>query len=91
MSDLNISVQGTPNPNAAKFTVNRTLVQDGASESYFGHETAGDSELAVRLFAVPGVESLLIAEDFITVTKADSADWDDVVPQIETAIAEVLS
>ena len=91
MSDLNISVQGTPNPNAAKFTVNRTLVQDGSSESYFGPESAGDSVLASRLFAVHGVESLLIAEDFITVTKADSADWDDLVPQIEAAIEEVLS
>jgi hypothetical protein len=91
LSDLNISVQGTPNPNAAKFTVNRTLVQGGSSESYFGPESAGDSDLAARLFAVRGVESLLIAEDFITVTKADSVDWDDLVPQIEAVIAEVLS
>ena len=91
MSDLNISVQGTPNPHAAKFTVNRTLVEGGSSESYFGSEGAGDSDLAARLFAVQGVESLLIAEDFVTVTKADTAVWDDLVPLIEAAIEEVLS
>jgi Scaffold protein Nfu/NifU N terminal len=91
MPDPNITVQGTPNPNAAKFTVDRTLVEGGSSMSYFDSETASDDALASRLFVIDGVESLLIAEDFVTVTKADSANWDDLVPQIENAIKEVLS
>ena len=91
MPDTSINVQGTPNPNAAKFTVNRTLVQGGPSKSYFEPETAKDDPLAKALFAVDGVESLLIAEDFITVTKTESAEWDTLVPQIENAIKEALS
>jgi hypothetical protein len=91
MPDPNITVQGTPNPNAAKFTVDRTLVEGGSSMSYFDPETASDDALASRLFVIDGVESLLIAEDFVTVTKADSANWDDLVPQIENAIKEALS
>jgi hypothetical protein len=91
MPDPNITVQGTPNPNAAKFTVDRNLVEGGSSLSYFDPETAKDDPLASRLFGVEGVESLLIADDFVTVTKSAAADWDDLVPEIETAIREALS
>jgi hypothetical protein len=91
MPEPTVTVQGTPNPNAAKFTVDRTLVEGGSSMSYFDPESARDNALATRLFEIEGVQSLLIAEDFVTVTKADSADWDDLVPEIEAAIKEVLS
>jgi hypothetical protein len=91
MPGPSITVQGTPNPNAAKFTVDRTLVEGGASVSYFDPETAKDDPLASRLFGIEGVDSLLIAEDFVTVTKAPSASWDDLVPQIESVIKEALS
>jgi hypothetical protein len=91
MPEPNITVQGTPNPNAAKFTVDRTLVEGGESHSFFEPETATDDPLAKVLFEIAGVESLLIAEDFVTVTKNPSATWDTLVPQIETAIMEALS
>jgi hypothetical protein len=91
MPGPNITVQGTPNPNAAKFTVDRSLVEGGASVSYFDPATAKDDPIASRLFAVDGVDSLLIADDFVTVTKSPSANWDDLVPKIETILKEVLS
>ena len=91
MPDPDITVQGTPNPNAAKFTVDRTLVEGGGSKPYFDPQAAEQDPLASRLFAIEGVESLLIAEDFITVTKSASADWDALVPQIEETIKKVLS
>jgi hypothetical protein len=91
MPDPSIGVEGTPNPNAAKFTVNRTLVEGGASRSYFDPANAAEDPLAKKLFAIDGVESLLIAENFVTVTKSASVDWDTLVPQIENAIKEALS
>ncbi|UCC72179.1 MAG: NifU N-terminal domain-containing protein [Gemmatimonadota bacterium] len=91
MSDPSITVQGTPNPNAAKFTVDRTLVEGGTSRSYFDPAAAAGDRLARTLFEIDGVESLLVAEDFVTVTKAESADWEALVPQIENAIKEALS
>lgn len=91
MPEPNVTVQGTPNPNAAKFTVDRTLVEGGASLSFFDSEKAKDHPLAGKLFGVNGVESLLLAEDFVTVTKSPSANWDDLAPQIENAIREALS
>ena len=91
MPGPNITVQGTPNPNAAKFTIDRTLVEGGASVSYFDPDTARDDPLARKLFQIDGVDSLLIAEDFVTVTKSPTAAWDDLVPKIENVIKEVLS
>ena len=91
MPGPNITVQGTPNPNAAKFTVDRTLVEGGASVSYFDPDTAKEDPIAARFFEVDGVDSLLIAEDFVTVTKAAAADWDVLAPKIETILKEVLS
>ncbi len=52
---------------------------------------ASEDALASRLFAIDGVESILIAEDFVTVTKSGSAVWEDLVPRIENAIKEALS
>ncbi len=91
MPDPNVTVQGTPNPNAAKFTVDRPLVEGGPSRSYFDRESAQADPLARALFEIVGVESVLIADDFVTVTKSTSIDWDALVPLIESAIKEVLS
>jgi hypothetical protein len=91
MPGPNITVQGTPNPNAAKFTVDRTLVEGGSSESYFDADQAQGHALAAALFGIGGVVSLLIAEDFVTVTKSETADWEELVPEIQNAIEEVLS
>jgi hypothetical protein len=91
MAEPNIVIQGTPNPNAAKFTVDRTLIEGRAGVSYFDADTAAENALAKRLFAIDGVESILIAEDFVTVTKSSSAAWEDLVPEVENAIKEALS
>ena len=74
MSELNVRVEGTPNPNAAKFVLDRPVLGDG-SRSYFDAQTAENDPLARRLFAIDGVRALFMVDDFITVTKRDDADW----------------
>ncbi|MFQ5968615.1 MAG: NifU N-terminal domain-containing protein [Acidimicrobiia bacterium] len=90
MPEPTVTVQGTPNPDAAKFTVDRTLVEGGGSNPYFDAASAVDDPLATVLFTIEGVESLLLAEDFVTVTKSPSASWEDLVPEIEKVIKETL-
>ena len=90
MPEANISVQGTPNPNAAKFTVDRRLVEGGGSKAYMEAEAAAEDRLASALFQIEGVESLLIAEDFVTVTKSESVSWDELIPRIERTLRENL-
>ncbi len=90
MAELTVTVQGTPNPNAAKFTLNRPLPSE-ESRSYFDAGDAEGDALAVRLFDVEGVRALFMVDNFITVTKLDEASWDDLVPPIRSAIQEILS
>ena len=85
MSDLQISVEGTPNPHAAKFVLDRELPGEG-SRSYREAESAADDPLAARLFEVPGVRALLIVENFITVTKSPTVEWSRVIEPIREAI-----
>jgi len=71
--------------------VDRTLIEGGSSRSYFEPAAAAGDPIAAALFEIDGVASLLIAEDFITVTKTESADSDSLFPQIQNAIKEALS
>lgn len=90
MTAIDIRVEGTPNPNAAKFVLGRRLLGEG-SRSYFDPETARGDPLAERLFRIEGVRALLLVEDFITVTKTDEADWPALVEEVEAAIRSELS
>ena len=69
-----LSIQPTPNPNAYKFIVDKQLLEAGSRHYNTAEEAQGDA-LAVAVFAVPGVETLYFAENFLTVSTATDADW----------------
>jgi len=71
-----IEIQPTPNPNAAKFVLDRPVSQQPMS--FFNSSAANDYPLAKKLFAIPGVSSLLLLGDFITINKSPDARWDDI-------------
>ena len=88
-ADLTISIQGTPNPNAAKFVLDRPVPGDG-SRSYFDATSAEGDPLARHLFSLDGVRALLLVDNFITVTKTDDADWNDLVQDVQSIIRAEL-
>ncbi|MDE2877680.1 NifU N-terminal domain-containing protein [Candidatus Palauibacter soopunensis] len=87
--DIQITVEGTPNPHAAKFVLDRAIPGEG-SRSYFDPESAAEDPLAARLFDVDGVRALLIVENFITVTKTAALGWPDLLDEIEEAILKAF-
>ena len=87
--DIRITVEGTPNPNAAKFVLDRDVPGEG-SRSYFDARSASADPLAARLFEIDGIRALLFVENFITVTKTDGAEWPDLLDGIEEAILDAL-
>lgn len=74
---LQIEIEGTPNPNSAKFVMNRTVVEETRSYFNVGMVNEGDkvAEVATQLFAIPGVRTLMFLNDFVTVSKEANADW----------------
>ena len=89
MSRMKILVEGTPNPSAVKFVLDMDALGPD-SRSYFSAEEASDDALARRIFEVEGVRALFMVDDFITVTRAEDAAWDDIVEEVLCAIREEL-
>ena len=82
-----IETEGTPNPATLKFLPGRDVMGGGTAD-YAGAELAGNSPLALALFALPGVSRVFLGSDFVTVTKADEADWHALKPAVLGALME---
>lgn len=78
-------IQPTPNPNAAKFVLDRK-VADGTI-SFLQAEQAEGHPLAAKLFAIEGVSGVMLLGDFITVTKSPSADWKTISMRVKAMLA----
>ena len=79
-------VQATPNPNALKFILDQPVSDQPIS--YFNPEAAHGHALATRLFSIPGVSSLLLLGDFVTINKSPEARWTDITGRVRRALAE---
>jgi hypothetical protein len=85
-----VKFQETPNPQAGKFTVGRTLVDGRAGRTFDSAQAAASDPLAARLLREPGVRSVFMVADFVTVTKEESAAWAELAPRVQAALREVL-
>jgi hypothetical protein len=72
-----VSISQTPNPNALKFTVGEHF--DSPKSFAAGMET--DDPVAAPLLAIPGVTSVFMSADFVTVSKSPDAYWDDIAAE----------
>lgn len=69
-----IQIESTPNPNALKFSVG---VEVGGPKTFVaGREE--DDPLAIGLLAIPGITSIFMTADFVTLTKTPDADWSEI-------------
>lgn len=82
--------EGTPNPDAMKFSASVPVAPRGAL-SFDSAEAAADHPIGRAVFAVGGVRSMFAVNDFVTVTREPGADWRELAPLLEAAIAEALS
>lgn len=82
-----IQTEPTPNPATLKFLPGGNVMTRGTA-NFESADQASASPLAVRLFETEGVEGIYLGADFITVTKAESKDWNVLKPLILGAIME---
>ncbi|MCA0871033.1 NifU family protein [Seohaeicola saemankumensis] len=82
-----IQTESTPNPATLKFLPGQTVLDAGTAD-FPSADAAAKSPLARRIFEVSGVNGVFFGNDFVTVTKADSVEWDHVKPAILGAVME---
>lgn len=82
-----IQTESTPNPATLKFLPGQTVLEAGTAD-FPSEEASATSPLARRIFASGQVTGVFLGNDFVTVTKAEAADWAHVKPGILGAIME---
>jgi len=90
--DLPLSIRAETSlndPDTCRFIMSRSLHPGGPF--FFGNkQRAAGSPLAERLFAVPGVANVLIAESVVTICKEPMLSWSGLKAAIGTAIRKQL-
>lgn len=71
-----VRVDPTPNPNALKFTVDRSV---GGPATYVSGQPV-DNPAAAALLEIEGVISVFMTADFVTLSKVADSDWTDITP-----------
>jgi Fe-S cluster biogenesis protein NfuA len=82
-----IQTESTPNPATLKFLPGQEVLDMGTAD-FPTVEAAQTSPLARRIFATGQVTGVFFGTDFVTVTKAEEADWQHIKPAILGAIME---
>ena len=85
---LEISIQPTPNPNAAKFTLNRAVAAQGAT---YRQAAASIPEWAARILGIAGVTQVFALNTFITVNKTAEGDWNIIAPQVAQVLEQAFA
>jgi Fe-S cluster biogenesis protein NfuA len=74
---VNIQLEWTPNPSTLKYVVDRRLVNSGAVNITSREAAQEKSPLARKLMDIRGVTAVMIGSNFVTVTKGEEGEWDE--------------
>jgi Fe-S cluster biogenesis protein NfuA len=74
---VNIQLEWTPNPSTLKYVVDTNLLPQGAMNFPSADKAVDRSPLAEKLFGIKGVTGVMIGTNFVTVTKGDDGEWDE--------------
>lgn len=85
-----ISVYGesTPNPAVLKFVLNRMLTKNLIE--FKNNKQTEASPLAKELFKFPYIKEIFIDENYISVTKNESNNWDEITLELRTFIKQFI-
>lgn len=83
----------TPNPDALKFvSLEKALLPlENKTFEFTSSLQAIHSPLALKLFKLPGVKSVMLGPDFLTVNKQDHINWADLRPEVTELMDQFLT
>jgi Fe-S cluster biogenesis protein NfuA len=83
-----IQIEETPNPNTLKFLPGIEIMPPGQTASFRSEQDCKNSKLAKKIIEIDGVESVFFGSEFISITKADSINWQSLKAIIVATIVD---
>ncbi|MFI1744410.1 NifU family protein [Thalassobellus sediminis] len=85
---VTVYAESTPNPSVMKFVANKKIVT--ALFEFTSIDDAKLSPLATELFHFPFVKSVFIDENYVSITKYDIAEWQDITIELREFIRSYI-
>ncbi|MCB0449278.1 MAG: NifU family protein [Confluentibacter sp.] len=85
---VTVYAESTPNPAVMKFVANKKIVT--TLFEFTSIDVAKLSPLATELFHFPFVKSVFIDENYVSITKYDIAEWQDITNQLREFIRNFI-
>jgi Fe-S cluster biogenesis protein NfuA len=86
---VEVYAEVTPNPAVMKFGTNKALTQTDVEFKNI-EEASKSSPLAQAIFNFPFVKEVFISDNYISVTKYDMLEWNEVFAEVRSFIREYL-
>jgi len=86
---IEVYAEVTPNPSAMKFGTNKSLTATDVEYKNI-EEASKSSPLAQALFGFSFVKRVFISENYISITKFDVVEWNDVYAEVRNFISTYL-
>lgn len=86
---VEVFAEVTPNPAVMKFGTNKVLTQTDVEFKNI-EEASKSSPLAKELFTFPFVKEVFISENYVSITKYDMIEWNEVFSEVRTFIRSYL-
>ena len=85
---VTVYAESTPNPSAMKFVANKKITYQ--TLSFENTDSAKDAPLVKELFNFPFVKEVFMDENYISISKNDTVQWEEVVMEIRGFIKSYL-
>lgn len=86
---IEVYAEVTPNPSVMKFGTNKSLTKTDVEYKNID-EASKSSPLALAIFDFSFVKEVFISDNYVSVTKYDMVEWNDVFTEVRTFIREYL-
>lgn len=88
---MSVYAESTPNPATMKFVCSLAFTEPGSSVEFNDASETSKAPMAARLFTFPFVSGVFFSNDFITITRNDLVDWQEVFTEVRSYIQDYLA
>ncbi len=86
---VEVYAESTPNPSVQKFVANKKLVE--TDFEFKDKEEAKNSPLATELFNFEYVKEVFISENYVSITKLETANWGEITVEVRSFIRQYIA